>query len=71
MRSQSPTALRLFLTVWIVYSMHATTNVVRETYLAISLGGHASVRVDEYLGLHPDLFRIPGRGVYIDNNPGA
>ncbi len=51
--------------------MHATTNVVRETYLAISLGGHGSLRVDEYLGLHPDLFRIPGRGAYINNNPGA
>jgi hypothetical protein len=27
--------------------------------------------VDEYLGLHPDLFEIPGRGAYINNNPGA
>jgi hypothetical protein len=70
-RSGRGTALRLFLTVWLVYAMHATTNVVRETYLAISLGGHASVRVDEFLGLHPDLFQIPGRGVYINNNPGA
>lgn len=65
------TASRLFLTVWLIYAMHATTNVVRETYLAISLGGHASIRVDEYLGLHPDLFEIPGRGAYITNNPGA
>lgn len=71
MRPQSRVAVRLFLTVWLVYAMHATTNVVRETYLAISLGGHASVRVDKYLGLHPDLFEIPGRGAYINNNPGA
>ncbi|MBV6521946.1 MAG: hypothetical protein MNPFHGCM_02090 [Gemmatimonadaceae bacterium] len=63
--------VRLFLTVWVVYALHATTNVVRETYLAIALGGHASVRVDEFLGLHPDLFEIPGRGSYINNNPGA
>jgi 4-amino-4-deoxy-L-arabinose transferase-like glycosyltransferase len=62
---------RIFLTVWLVYSMHTTTNVVRETYLAIALGGHGTVRVDRYLGLHPDLFAIPGRGGYINNNPGA
>jgi hypothetical protein len=62
---------RLFLTVWMVYALHATTNVVRETYLAVTLAEHGTVRVDEYLGLHPDLFEIPGRGAYINNNPGA
>lgn len=62
---------RLVFTVWLVYALHATTNVVRETYLAIAIGDHASLRVDEYLGLHPDLFEIPGRGAYINNNPGA
>lgn len=62
---------RLFLTVWIVYVLHFATNVVRETYLAMSLGERFSVRVDEYMGLHPDLFEIEGRGAYINNNPGA
>jgi hypothetical protein len=66
-----PVAARLFVTVWIVYSIHFASNVVRETYLAVSLGDRLSVRVDEYLGLHPDLFEIPGRGTYIDGNPGA
>jgi hypothetical protein len=37
----------------------------------MSLGEQFSVRVDEYLGLHPDLFEIEGRGAYINNNPGA
>lgn len=69
--SRRGTAARLFFTVWLIFSVHATTNVVRETYLAIALGTHGSVRVDEYLGLHPDLFEIPGRGGYINNNPGA
>lgn len=64
-------AWRLALTVWLVYAVHATTNVVRETYLAISLGSEQTLRVDRYLGLHPDLFEIPGRGSYINNNPGA
>ena len=65
------TAVRLFLTVWLVFSVHFTTNVVRETYLAITLGESLSLRVDEYMGLHPDLFEIPGRGAFINNNPGA
>lgn len=65
------TGARLVLTVWVVYALHATTNVVRETYLAIAIGERFSLRVDEYLGLHPDLFEIPGRGAYINNNPGA
>jgi len=64
-------AARLFITVWIVYSIHFASNVVRETYLAIALGDNFSVRVDEYLGLHPDLFEIPGKGAYINSNPGA
>ena len=66
-----PTATRLFFTAWIVYCVHFSTNVVRESYLAMALGEKLSVRVDEYLGLHPDLFEIPGRGAYINNNPGA
>lgn len=67
----SGTGWRLFATVWLVYAAFASTNVVRETYLAISLGSRASVRVDPYLGLHPDLFEIPGRGSFINSNPGA
>lgn len=59
------------MTVFLVYALFATTNVVRETYLSITLAERGSIRVDEYLGLHPDLFEIPGRGAYINNNPGA
>jgi len=66
-----PVGWRLFFSVWLVYSVFATTNVVRETYLAISLGERFSVRVDKYRGLHNDLFEMPGRGWYINNNPGT
>ena len=65
------TGTKLLFTVWFVYSLFATTNVVRETYLALALAERHSIRVDEYVGLHPDLFEIPGRGAYINNNPGA
>ncbi len=62
---------RIALTVGIVYTLHFSTNVVRETYLAMSLGERFTIRVDDYLGLHPDLFELPGRGTYINNNPGT
>ncbi len=63
--------LRLFVTVWLVYGAFLTTNVVRETYLAVAIAEDQSVRVDRFLGLHPDLFEIRGRGGYINSNPGA
>lgn len=62
---------RLAFTVWFVSSVFATTNVARETYLALAIAEGDGIRVDKYLGLHSDLFEIPGRGGYINNNPGA
>ena len=64
-------AVRLFFTCWIVYALHFATNIVREIYPAVSLGDHFSFRVDEYAGLHPDLFEKEGYGWHIANNPGA
>lgn len=64
-------ALRLFLTCWLVFVLHFATNTVREIYPALSLGDHLSFDVSEYLGLHSDIFELPGRGVFINNNPGA
>lgn len=51
--------------------MHFATNTVREIYPALSLGDHLSFDVSEYNGLHQDIFEIPGRGSFINNNPGA
>lgn len=64
-------AARLFFTCWIVFALHAATDVVREHYLAIAIGDQFSFRVDEYGGLHPDLFEKPGYGWHIGNNPGG
>ncbi len=64
-------AWRIFVSVWLVYTLHFASDVVRETYLALALGEAGTIRVDPYLGLHPDLFAIPGRGAFINNNPGA
>jgi hypothetical protein len=64
-------AVRLFLTCWLVFALHFATNTVREIFPALSLADHLSFDVSEYAGLHPDIFEIPGRGFYINNNPGA
>ncbi|MCI0791810.1 MAG: hypothetical protein J4O02_08575 [Chloroflexi bacterium] len=64
-------AVRLFITCWLVYGAHFATNTVREIFPALSLGDHLSFDVSEYKGLHPDIFELPGRGVFINNNPGA
>jgi hypothetical protein len=54
-----------------VYSLHVATNTVREIYPALAIADHLSFRVDEYAGLHPDLFEKPGYGWHINSNPGA
>jgi len=66
-----PTGLRIFLSCWLLYSLHFATDIVREHYPAFSLAERGTLRVDPYLGLHPDLFRVEGRGAFIDNNPGT
>lgn len=64
-------AVRLLLTAWLVYGLHFATDIVRETYLAMALAERFTIDVEEYVGLHPDLFTVEGRGAYINNNPGA
>ncbi len=69
--STTSVAIRLFLTCWLVFTLHFATNTVREIYPALSLSDHLSFDVSEYAGLHPDIFTIEGRGTFINNNPGA
>src|ERR1700674_3275066 len=64
-------AVRLFLTCWIIYSIHLATNTVREIYLALAIGDHLSFRVDDYANMHSDLFEKKGFGWHIGANPGA
>lgn len=64
-------ATRLFLTCWLIYSLHFASNTVREIYLALAIGDHLSFRVDEYANMHPDLFEHPGYGWHIGANPGG
>lgn len=64
-------AFRLFLTCWLVYSIHLATNTVREIIPAITIAEHLSFHVDEYAGFHPDIFEKKDFGWFIDGNPGA
>lgn len=63
--------VRIFLVCWLVFTLHFATNTVRELYPALSLGDRLSFDVSEYAGLHHDIFELPGRGSFINNNPGA
>ncbi len=65
------TAVRLFVTCWLVFVLHFASNTVREVYLALAIGDHLSFRVDEYAHMHPDLFEKSGYGWHIGANPGA
>ena len=69
--SQRDTAIRLFLTCWLVFTLHFATNTVREIFPVLTLGDHLSFDVSEYNGLHTDTFELPDRGSFINNNPGA
>lgn len=64
-------AIRLFLTCWLVYSAHFATNIVREIYLALSIGDHASFQVNDFANMHPDIFEKEGYGWHIGSNPGV
>ena len=70
-RSVTGVSFRIFVTCWLVFTLHFATNTVRELFPVLSLGDRLSFDVSEYSGLHTDTFEIPGRGNFINNNPGA
>jgi hypothetical protein len=59
---------RIFLTAWILFSVHFATNVVREHYPAFSIAEHGTFRVDEYQGFHADIFLHTDGHSYVGNN---
>src|SRR5918993_5524415 len=64
-------AVRLFVTCWLIYSVHLATNTVREIFLALAIADHFSFQVNDYANMHPDLFEKEGFGWHIGANPGA
>jgi hypothetical protein len=68
MRWLQSVRVRVFLTAWVVYSVHFATNVVREHYPAFSIAQHLTFKVDEYQGFHADIFRHTDGHSYVGNN---
>lgn len=62
---------RVFLTCWLVYTVFWAPYIVREHFPSVALAERGSLNVERYLGWTEDIFRRPGGGVYINNNPGA
>jgi hypothetical protein len=66
--------IRLFLTCWIVFSLHFATDFVREHYLVVSIVEDHSYRLDRFYGLHVDIFQNPPhakvQGAHHGANPG-
>ena len=61
----------LFASCWLVLTLHFATNISREHYPAMTLAERGTLAVDEYVGLHPDIFVGPKGRAYINNNPGV
>ena len=62
---------RVFLTCWLGYTVFWAPYIVREHFPAVALAERGSLNVERYLGWTEDIFRGPGGGAYINNNPGA
>lgn len=60
--------VRLFLTCWIVFSLHFATNVVREHYPAFTLIDQGDFVCDRYADFHSDIFKHTDGHWYIGNN---
>ncbi len=54
-----------------MYTVFWAPYIVREHFPAVTLAERGSLNVDRYLGWTEDIFRGPGGGAYINNNPGA
>lgn len=64
----TPTHIRIFLTCWVIFSVHFATNMVREHFPAFSLVEHGTLKVDRYADFHPDIFIHTDGHAYIGNN---
>lgn len=63
--------IRIFLTCWVIFSLHFATDFVREHYLVLSIADNFSFRLDGYEDMHPDIFVTENYGAHHGANPGA
>ena len=65
------TAVQLFLTCWLIYSLHWAPWLVREHFPAWALAESGSLNVQTFLGWNDDIFPGQRGGAWINNSPGA
>jgi len=63
--------LRVFLVCWLVYTVFWAPYILREHFPAMTLAEQGTLNVERYLGWTGDIFPVPGKGAFINNNPGA
>ena len=68
MRALASVRLRLFLIVWILFGVHAATNIVREHYPAFALIERGDFFLDDYAGFHADIYLHPVTKHYVVGN---
>jgi len=64
-------AIRVFLSCWLLYTVFWTPWIVREHFPAIALAESGRLDVTRYRDWTEDIFAGPHGGAYINNNPGA
>ena len=64
------TTLRLFLSLWLVFCLHWATDFVREHFLVVSIVDDHTFALDDFAGLHPDIFIHTDGHAYHGANPG-
>ena len=64
-------AARIFITCWLLYTLHWAPWIVREHFPAVTLAESGTLNVARFLGWTIDIFPLPGGRAYINNNPGA
>lgn len=71
MKEAHRVAAKVFVTCWVVYSLHWTPHFPRELFPALTLAEQGTLNVEQFAEWSPDIFRGPRGGAYINNNPGA
>ena len=68
--STRSTAVRIFISLWIVFCVHWATDFVREHFLVLSIVERQTFALDGFEDLHPDIFVHTDGHAYHGANPG-
>jgi hypothetical protein len=68
--STRSTAVRVFVSLWIIFCVHWATDFVREHFLVLSIVERHTFALDGFEDLHPDIFVHTDGHSYHGANPG-